>query len=334
MKILLIRPDHIGDMLLTTPFFSALRKGFPEAEIDMLAGSWSIPVMKNNPNVDNIIKCDFPWLSRGGETPWKKLISCVFSLKRKRYDIVLNLRKAMKSSAVALAIGGKKIYGFDVGKSSWAHDIKINYRTNLNIADLYLEFTGALGIEIDHNGIELFFDEKEIEIFSKKVDNKNGYIVFSPGAGYKEKFWFEKSWAETADIIIEKYSKSVVFSGGPGEIDMIENISSEMKNDAVSYAGKLNLREAMLLIKNSVCTVSVDSAAMHIASGVKTPVVALFGPTNPIHWGPYPNGCRNVVISKIKEFSLGRGSTNKEGGMELIVVEDVIKAVDQILMEN
>jgi len=106
---------------------------------------------------------------------------------------------------------------------------------------------------------------------------------------------------------------------------------SLMNGKAESYAGKLTLRESSLLIKKSSLLISVDSAAVHIASAVKTPVIALYGPTNPVHWGPYPNGCRNKVISKVKEFSLGRGSTNKEGGMELITVDDVITWSNDIL---
>ena len=70
---------------------------------------------------------------------------------------------------------------------------------------------------------------------------------------------------------------------------------------------------------------------MHIASAVKTPVVALFGPTNPRQWGPYENGIKNIVLSKVTEFKLGRGSTNKSGGMDLIEVDEVIDSVNKIL---
>jgi ADP-heptose:LPS heptosyltransferase len=115
---------------------------------------------------------------------------------------------------------------------------------------------------------------------------------------------------------------------------MIEDIISQMGETAESFAGRLKLRESALLIKNSKLLISVDSAAVHIASAVRTPVIALYGPTNPVHWGPYPNGCNNRIISKVKEYSLGRGSTNKEGGMDLISVEDVVNTVKDILTDK
>ncbi|MFC1493603.1 glycosyltransferase family 9 protein, partial [candidate division KSB1 bacterium] len=220
---------------------------------------------------------------------------------------------------------------FDVGKSSWAHDRKIKYRTDINIADLYLEFACDSGIKPDHNDLEMFFTEEESGEFENKGVPSGEYIVISPGAGYKEKYWFNNKWAETADKLVIKYNMPVVFSGGPGEAGMIEEIVSLMSGKAQNFAGELTLRESALLIKNSSLLLSVDSAAVHIASAVKTPVIALYGPTNPVHWGPYPNGCNNKVISRVKEFSLGRGSTNKEGGMELITVDDVLCAADDIL---
>ncbi len=331
MNILILRPDHIGDMLLTTPLLASMRHGKPGDHITVLTGSWSASVLENNPDHDELVICDYPWLARGGKASWKDFFSVVFKLRRRDFDIVFNLRKAAKASAVAKIIGGKTLYGFDVGKSSWAHDKKIKYRTDLNIADLYLEFVNAVGTEPDHEGLKMVFSDKENDGFLTKTKPDSNYIVFSPGAGYKEKFWFTDKWAETADTLIRDCGIPVVFSGGPADVSMIGEIISQMKGEAECYAGKLTLRESSLLIKHSSLLVSVDSAAVHIASAVKTPVIALYGPTNPVHWGPYPNGCKNVVISKVEKFSLGRGSTNKEGGMELIESADIVEAAAGIL---
>ena len=327
MNALILRPDHIGDMLLTTPFLTALRKAFPEWNITVLCGTWAFPVLENNPNYNDIVLCNYPWLARGVKASWKTFFSTIVDLRQKKFDIVYNLRKAAKAASVARAINGRQTWGFDVSKSAWAHTHKIPYRTGCHIADLYLDFIKAQGVQPEHHGLEFFLSDDEISEFHRKVELPERYVVLAPGAGYPEKLWSRSRWAETAVFIAGELNFPVVFTGSAGECDMVKNIIDKMQKNALDLTGRLSIREAGILVKNAQFLVSVDTAAMHIASAVRTPVIALFGPTNPVHWGPYPNGRANRVLSKITEFKLGRGSTNKAGGMELITVEDVKSAV-------
>jgi len=327
MNVLILRPDHIGDMLLTTPFLSALRKAFPEWNITVLCGSWTFPVLENNPNYNNVVLCNYPWLARDARASWKKFFSTIVELRLKKFDIVFNLRKAAKAASVARAINGRQIWGFDVRKSAWAHTHTIPYRTDCHIADLYLEFVNAQGVRPEHYGLEFCLNEEEISDFCRKVELPERYVVLAPGAGYPEKLWLQSRWAETAGFIVRELNFPVVFTGSGTERTLMRGITDTMQEAAIDLTGQLSIRQAGVLVKKAQFVVSVDTAAMHIASAVRTSVVALFGPTNPVHWGPYPNGRANRVLSKVTEFKLGRGSTNKSGGMELITVEDVKSAV-------
>lgn len=327
MNALILRPDHIGDMLLTTPFLAALRKAFPEWNITVLCGSWTFPVLENNPNYNNVVLCNYPWLARDGKASWKAFLSTIAALRSKKFDIVFNLRKAAKAASVARAIKGRQTWGFDVRKSAWAHTNTIPYRTDCHIADLYLEFVNAQGVRPEHYGLEFYLKEEEISDFYLKLELPERYVVLAPGAGYQEKLWLQSRWAETACFVIRELNFPVVFTGSAAERTMIKSIVDNMRETAIDLTGQLSIRQAGVLVKKAQFVVSVDTAAMHIASAVRTPVVALFGPTNPAHWGPYPNGRANRVLSKVTEFKLGRGSTNKAGGMELITVEDVKSAM-------
>lgn len=327
MNALILRPDHIGDMLLTTPFLTALRKAFPEWNITILCGTWAFPVLENNPNYNDIVLCNYPWLARDAQASWKTFFSNIVALRLKKFDIVFNLRKAAKAAIVARAINGRQTWGFDVRKSAWANTHTIPYRTDCNIADLYLEFVNAQGVQPEHYGLEFYLNEKEISDFYRKVELPERYVVLAPGAGYPEKLWLQSRWAKTAGFIVRELNFPVVFTGSAPERAMIKKIINNMRETAIDLTGRLSIRQAGILVKKAQFVVSVDTAAMHIASAVRTPVVALFGPTNPTHWGPYPNGRANRVLSKITEFKSGRGSTNKAGGMELITVEDVKSAV-------
>ena len=331
MKILILRPDHIGDMLLTTPLLSLLRKSFPDWNISIVCGSWALPVIEHNPNIDEIVVCDFPWLARGAKTSWAKFFQTVVDLRLKKYDIVFNLRKAAKAASVSRAINGKQIWGFDVGKSAWAHSNKISYRTDCHIADLYLEFAYGVGAKSGKNeGLQLFLQDDEVKKLGTTMEIPDKYVVLAPGAGYPEKLWDNERWANAGDWIMSELKTPVIITGSEKEKSLSESITDLMSNKPVNAAGKLSIRQAALLIKNAEFVVSVDSAAMHIASAVKTPVVALFGPTNPVHWGPYPNGRSNQVLSKVKDFKLGRGSTNKSGGMDLIEFDDVRSSIKKL----
>jgi lipopolysaccharide heptosyltransferase II len=327
MNVLIIRPDHIGDMLLTTPFLSALRSSFPHWRITVLCGSWSRPILENNPNYDRIVVCDFPWLARDTRASWKTFFTTIFKLQQERFDIIFNVRKAAKEAVVSRFLRGKERWGFDIEKSSWAFNRRIRYRTDIHIADLYLEFVKVIGGTPVHSGLELYFNETEHQTFQRSVTVPERYAVIAPGAGYPEKLWNTERWAEVSDFIIEKIGMPVVFIGSAGERVLVQSIIEKMNKNPYNLTGMLSIRQVAIAIQKAIFIVTVDSAAMHIGSAVRTPVVALFGPTNPVHWGPYPNGRANQVISKVTQFTLGRGSTNPSGGMEDITVSDVKEAI-------
>jgi len=337
MKVLVIRPDHIGDMLLTTPFLSALKNAFPGWHVTIACGSWSAPVLKNNPHYDEIIEVDFPWLARGRAASWLSFLKTIRSLRSQKFDIVFNLRKAAKTSAVAWSVHGRETWGFDVLKSTWAHSRTIRYRTDIHCADLYCEFitaqTGINGIITTH-GLEFYIKDEEIRLLEEKVSIPERFVLCSPGAGYPEKLWLAERWARVADWIATTLELPVLFTGGREEQGLIRDITGKMEGRYTDMAGQLSLREAAVLVKKARFVISVDSAMMHIASAVGTPVVALFGPTNPVHWGPYPNGKTNRVLSKVHEFKQGRGSTNNRGGMDLITEDDVLKAISEVCVKE
>ena len=337
MKALVIRPDHIGDMLLTTPFLSALKNAFPGWHITIACGSWSAPVLENNPHYDEIVEVDFPWLARGQTASWFSFLKLIRSLRSQKFDVVFNLRKAAKTSAVAWSVRGRETWGFDVLKSAWAHSRTVRYRTDIHCADLYCEYISAqpgFNGTIVTNGLELYIKDEEIRLFEKRVSIPERFVVCSPGAGYPEKFWLADRWARVADWIATTLELPVLYTGGNGEQGLIRDITGRMDGRYIDMAGQLSIREAAVLAGKASFVVSVDSAMMHIASAVGTPVVALFGPTNPVHWGPYQNGKTNRVLSKVKEFKQGRGSTNNKGGMDMITVEDVLKAISEVCVKE
>ena len=329
-SILVIRPDHVGDVLLTTPLLEALRKGFPDAKISILVGSWSREVLYRNPDVDEIIVCDLPWLARYKDSSnrWSEVWSTIYHIRKRKFDVIVNPRVAAKSALFSFLCGGRSRWGFDVPKSKWAWTDIVKYDDDKHVVDCYLDIARGLGCPVDSPTLKLFPSEADETYAEELLRFRMNNVIISPGAGYESKLWEPERWARVADYVIRK-GFEVSFTGTATEIPLIEKIRSCMKERAASLAGRLRILQLASVIKRSVCVLTVDSAPMHIAVAMKTPVIALFGPTLSRQWGPYRNGLPNVVIEKpIECRGCKRTKCKSKRCMRLIRVSDVVEAFD------
>ncbi|RLG46814.1 MAG: hypothetical protein DRN92_04520 [Thermoproteota archaeon] len=332
-SILVIRPDHIGDVLLTTPLLEALRKGFPDAKISILIGSWSREVLYRNPDVDEIIVCDLPWLARSKDSwsKWSRVFITAYHIRKRRFEVTVNPRIAVKSALFSFLCGGKFRWGFDVPKSRWAWTNVVKYNSNKHVVDCYLDIAKNLGCPVDTPLLKLFPSEADEMYAESLLHDKHNVVVISPGAGCEARLWEPDRWAKVADYIVENGFK-VLFTGTTAERALIERIRSQMRKESVSLAGHLRILQLASVIKRSICVLSLESAPMHIAVAMRTPVIALFGPGNSQQWGPYENGLPNVVVEKpIECRACKKSRCRSRKCMKLIEVSDVIEAFDNVM---
>lgn len=327
-KILFFRPDHIGDLLLTTPAIHSLKKSFPEVDLTIAVGSWSKDILKYNPYIDNVFIINLPSLARGTKTSYFEMIKRTFRLRKSTYDHIFSFRIAAKSAVVSLFLGGKKRWGFDVMKSKWAFTEKIHYDKNKHVVENYLNLIESFGAKRENNGLEIFIKEEERLNFEKKFNLPENYVIISPGAGYSPKLWVSERWSEIANWLNANINIPFVFTGIISEEFLINAITSNVKGTFLNLCGMLSLRELAILMERSKLLLTVDSAAMHLAVATKTPVIALFGYTNPDQWGPYPKDDKYIVLYKRLK------NQKSEYCMKNIQVEDVRTAVSSMLMKN
>ncbi len=325
-KILFFRPDHIGDLLLITPALCSFRKSFPDAHITVAVGSWSNDILKGNPYIDDLIIINLPWLARGSSASYCKLIKRCAVLRKNCFDHIFSFRIAAKSALVSYLLGGKKRWGFNVQKSRWAFNVQVSYDPQKHIVENYLDIMETFGADRSlNNGLEIFISDEEKNQFNEKFTLPGSYAVISPGAGYPPKLWITERWAAVADWLSIECKVPVIVTGTKSEKPLIREIQERMKGEALNLCGNLSLRELAVLIKRSRLLLTVDSAAMHIAAAVDTPQTALFGFTNPLQWGPYPQRDTHIVLYKPLKKALS--SEN----MEQISVKDVIKSAEALL---
>lgn len=327
-RILFFRPDHIGDLLLTTPVIHSLKKSFPEIDLTIVVGSWSLEVLKYNPYLNNVYVMDIPWLARGTKASYFEMIKRISQLRKSNYDHIFSFRISAKSAVVSLFLGGKKRWGFDVVKSKWAFIEKIHYDKSRHVVENYLDIVETFGAKRENNGLEIFIKEEERLNFKKRFNLPNDYVIISPGAGYSPKLWVSERWSEIANWLSIDANIPVVFTGIKSEEFLVKEITSNVKGTFINLCGMLSLRELAILIERCKLLLTVDSAAMHLAVATKTPVIALFGYTNPDQWGPYPKSDEYIVLYKrLKNRRI-------EESMKSIHIEDVKNAVELMFMKN
>jgi len=296
LRVLFFRPDHIGDVLLTTPVMRALKSALPECSLTVAVGSWAKPVIEHNPCIDDIVEIDCPWLRREGPAQIHNFITQIRALRSQEWTYAFNFRKALKETAIFRLVGGANRFGFDVWKCRWAHPRLTKYLTGEHVVDNYLRLLEPLGIPVEHRGLELMLPDNEEAVRRDTPALPEQYIVVSPGSGYPEKAWVSTAWKLLVRRIRTRLGIPIVLSGTRGEWDFIENIRDPLDEGVINCAGRFHLQELARVIKSSQGVLSLDSAAMHFGVAMKTPVFALFGYTDPVHWGPYPNGVNNHVV--------------------------------------
>ncbi len=277
-RILLVRTHAIGDVLLTTPAVKAARKIYPDAKIDYLTTKWSKEAITLNPNIDEIIAVDDDVFFSKNPT---KIIKLVKELKKRNYDRIYAFHRSKKIHLLCKLIGNK-VTGISDGDFNPFLDEKIVLkRENSNyVADDYLKM---FNIEIENSSLE-FYWSKEDEIFIDNLIGDLRFVCVAPGGAHNpaESVW-QKLWKVENFIKVIKYLKNrkekVIIVGGKSDEKICKEI--EEKCEILNLCGKLTLKHLGVLLKRSKFLLTNDSAPLHIAVAVNTPVIGLFGPTSP-----------------------------------------------------
>lgn len=269
-KILVFSFSFIGDAVLSTAVIHPLRSHFPDAHITFLVGPRAFDLFATDPNVDATLVYD----NRGKHAGWKGRLRLIKTLRLGEFDLVVNLR----DSLIARCIGAEH-WGMARGDS------------NRHAVTRYLEVLQRQGVDTTdaHPGLELTeVDRTAAHHFLVETGLKSERLLIGihPGGNWEYKLWNGKNYAEVASILAEKLNATILLFAGPNERSLQTRVAEMMETPPVSVQTN-DLRHLAALI--SACNVYVgnDTGPMHIAAAVGTPVVALFGSTNPIRSGPY-----------------------------------------------
>jgi heptosyltransferase-3 len=335
-KILVIKCRHLGDTLLATPVFYNLKKEFT-AKVDAFIYKDSLDVLKDNPHIDNILTYDRDIKKLSLIKKLKKEFDIIKKIRKEGYDLIINLTEGDRGAIYALFSKAKYKVGIDPENSGffrkrkvYTHLVKIP-KTPRHSIEKNLDALRRIGIfpKIEDRK-PIFIITKEDEKSGKKIleDNdlkKNEYILIHPTSRWRFKCY--NKFDKLIDKFLLNNEKVVAVSGRDDyEIKMVDDI---IKNkNVLNLAGKITIKELGYLIKNSKMFYCIDSLSFHIANCLDAKVIALFGPTSDIVWGPYFN--KNAKVIK-KELSCrpcnldGCGGSKKSDCLDQIKIEDILR---------
>jgi len=341
-NILIVKLSAIGDVIHTLPALTALRKKFPKARITWLVEEAASSMIDGHNSLDRVLVSKRKkWLKNLTSLSWRKSLSEIYNfykeLRDTRYDIIIDFQALLKSGVlIALAKGNRKI-GFDKGMEHMEHSyFFLNERkppADMEIHALKrgLMLLDSIGIYTDEIEYDIPVTEHErLEIDNLlnqySVKQKGLLVAINPVAKWDTKLWNKEKFAQLADKLVEQYEAEIVFTGGPEDFSIVQEIISSMKCDAANFTGKTTLKTLAALYEKADLLISTDTGPMHLGAAAGTTVVAIFGPTAPWRTGPYGKG-HKVIRTELECSPCFKRKCETNKCMEMISVLDVFEGI-------
>ncbi len=329
-RILVVEVNWLGDVLLTTPFFRAIKKFYPGCYLGALVNKRQKDILLGNPFIDELIEFD----EKKEQKSLAARLLFVQMLRRKRFNTALLIHRSFTRALLCRLSGIRRLVGFQRTKTKFLVDTMVPAHNDMHRMDKYLLLLKPLHIDVQERFAEVFLEEQEVRASSKLLAPFSSYrhfIGIHPGANWELKQWPYGHYAQLADQLMAE-GVMVFLTGTEKEISLCDKIVSHMHYKPCSLAGKLSLREFAAFLKRLHLFISADTGAMHLCSAVCGRTLSLFGPTSSALTGPRGKGASYVIE---KEINCAKPcyvhSCHKTSCMSEITPEEVVGKVHQIL---
>jgi heptosyltransferase-3 len=315
-KIVVITLRYLGDVLLTTPLLRSLREAFPEAQIDVLVYSNTAAMLEGNPDINHIITTP----NRPKLTNYKYLLPRLF----RRYDLAIATQTGDRPFLYALLAAPFRVAAVPQKNSKgWWKRFFIQRWSEFDNNDTHtviqnLKLADLLGIASHYSLVAP--RNNHIGKLEQKYDflaDHTAYVVLHAHPQWIFKRWTQQGWVEIGNAL-DRLGLRVVLTGGPAqkERQYVTDIAKELPKKTINLAGQVSLAELSLIIARAKLFIGPDTGITHLAAATGVPVIALYGPTNPVKWGPWPSGYEKninpflrVGSQKVNNICLLQGQT-------------------------
>ena len=351
-RILIINPFGIGDVLFTTPLIANLRLAYPNAKITYLANRRTADILQANPQIAQVVvyeRDEFVAVYQRNPLAFvKKWMDLGHQIKQEGFDVVFDFSMNGALGFLTLAAGVKERIGFDYkGRGRLVtRRISLSGYEGRDVVEYYLDLLTFIGVPVVERTMSLTVSPKDAQwaldwLKAKGLDGKTDLIAMIPGggaswgAGAKNKRWPAAKYAQLADKIIAKTKAAIILMGDLKEEALCEELAREVQSPVFSAVGQTSVLQMAALMRHCRLVIVNDGGPLHIAvaSGVKT--VSIFGPVDPMVYGPYPKEGHGVIQKGLpcqpcyRKFRMAQ--CNHVSCLNDLSIDDVYRKVESLL---
>ena len=349
-KILAVRLDNLGDVLVTTPAVHAIKASLPDASITLLASPVGAQVGRLNPDIDDVIVYEAPWMD-----PWHKLLQnsqreqqMIALIRERQFDAAIIFTSFRQSSLPAAYL----CYLADIplraaasidGPGSLLTTRHKHPERIMHEVERGLDLVSAIGLETNNLDLVLKVpDEAQTHIAdllsTYGIHRDRPLIVVHPGCSMPARTYPWEMYSQVIDLLVEQLGARVILAGAKDEQALVEQVLSQVQEQnrasTLGLAGALSFPEFCALIETADLTLTNNTGPMHISAAVKTPVVALFALTNPPkQWGPWHVPYRQLYHDVFCRICYSRICPYGHECLRLVTPSMVVAAIHELLME-
>ena len=310
-KILLLRLERIGDFLMALRAIGEVRRRSPDAQIDLVVGSWNAALANSIRDVDRVEVLDVPWMARQGSgATWATLVRRAWTWRRRHYDLGINFEGDIRSNLLLGVSGAAQRVGFAMGGGGPVLTEPVEFsrtaHTATNVGRLVLHAFGSASDSLD--GAEEPDDAGQLPIPEKASDRAEALLAqtgatgmligIQASAGREIKQWDPERFAQVGTALAREYDATLVVTGTESEKPATERVKKHIAEDVriVDLPADLDLLTLGGVIKRLALYITCDTGPMHLAAAVGTPIVAIFGPSLPSRYAPLSPRSRVVRV--------------------------------------
>ena len=307
-NVVVIRPDHLGDLLLSAPAIRRLRELLPGAKIALLVGPWNQEAAEHIPGIHEVLTLDFPWFDRRPKRarwePYLLLFREAERLRAYAWDTAVVLRHDFWWGAMLAARAGipRRIgYAMPETRPFLTQSVPFDPDQHAVAQDLRLVEAALSGEGASPRTSALEFSlSPEEEAFAEdwlgRSRPSGPLVAVHPGAGAPVKRWPTARFAALVVELAEAHGATVVLTGAASEQALVEAVASEAGGVRPLCLIGAGLGQLAAALRRCALAIGVDSGVMHLAEAVGVPTVRLYGPADPAHFGPWREPSRHCVV--------------------------------------
>ena len=346
-RVLVVKLRHHGDVLLTSPVFSVLKDHAPHIEIDALVYSDTREMLERHPAISEIHSVGRDWRRLSAPARLAREWELLSALRNRGFDLLVHLTEHPRGAWLARMLRCR----FSVApgyparsrfwKKSFTHRFSLPLNANRHMAEWNLDALRRLGVRPPPERRALTMvpgDAADVRVAGLLAEaglSGSDFVHLHPASRWTFKCWPAERTAQVIDML-DRRGERVVVTGAPTreEQELVGDILARCRTSPVNLSGKLSLPELAALTARAKLFVGVDSAPMHIAAAMGTPVIALFGPSGDKEWGPWMVPHRIIASSRHPCRPCGRdgcGGGKVSDCLESLTALEVLDACNSLL---